>query len=409
MAETTIKQAKRIAIVQEVFPPEMGGVAAAHYHLFRILKKAGHEVSVFTYGVSEGNDGKDGAVTNRGSPQWLRMVVSFTARSLFRVIDHSKIAYQSAATWQAALGAWRLNGPLRRFRPDILIVPDHGCPGLMLRPILGCLTIHVCHHNPARFLDEPLFGAHSQKDAAVAMWMEQRSLAKIDRVICPSHYMKSVFYKSYRFGGPVSVIPNVVDLEELDRLESTDLRQDLGLPSDTTVVYIPSAGSKYKGTRFVPEIIRRLTARADRPIVFFLSGDIGNQTRHELSYVTENARLFMPGRVTPTKNLAYAKTCSFAVSPTLIENFSMGFLEATMCGLPVVTFDVGGNSELIIDGENGFLAPYLNIEQLIGQAERLLDATFLTKMRKKTRMFSRQKFDSSHAVTQWAAQWAELV
>jgi glycosyltransferase involved in cell wall biosynthesis len=80
----------------------------------------------------------------------------------------------------------------------------------------------------------------------------------------------------------------------------------------------------------------------------------------------------MPGKVSYHDNMGHVRSCSFAVSATLIENFSMSLLEACFYGLPVVTFDVGGNSDIVRDGENGFLVPYLDAEGLIEKSGRLL-------------------------------------
>jgi glycosyltransferase involved in cell wall biosynthesis len=42
--------------------------------------------------------------------------------------------------------------------------------------------------------------------------------------------------------------------------------------------------------------------------------------------------------------------------PSLQENLSNSIMESLSCGVPVVAFDTGGNSDLVINGENGFLA-----------------------------------------------------
>jgi glycosyltransferase involved in cell wall biosynthesis len=43
---------------------------------------------------------------------------------------------------------------------------------------------------------------------------------------------------------------------------------------------------------------------------------------------------------------------------TARETFGIGTLEAMACGVPIAGWDFGGNSEIIIPGETGYLAPY---------------------------------------------------
>ena len=57
----------------------------------------------------------------------------------------------------------------------------------------------------------------------------------------------------------------------------------------------------------------------------------------------------------------------------MIESFGMANLEANFCNVPVVTFDVGGNKELIEDGQNGFVVPLMDMEAMILKTCDILD------------------------------------
>ncbi|MGR9117665.1 MAG: glycosyltransferase, partial [Gammaproteobacteria bacterium] len=52
------------------------------------------------------------------------------------------------------------------------------------------------------------------------------------------------------------------------------------------------------------------------------------------------------------------------VLPSQAEGISNTILEAMASGLPVVATDVGGNSELVVQGETGFLVEQQNPSQL---------------------------------------------
>ncbi len=206
--------------------------------------------------------------------------------------------------------------------------------------------------------------------------------------------MQKVFQQTHEFSGPVTVIPNIVDIDTLKAIPASDLRDKMGLSQEAPLVYIPSAGSPIKGSRYVFEIARRLTAAWGKEIGFYLSGSVDSKIqKRELSFVHSNAKIHMPGYTSYQDNISLIKACSFCISPTLMESFGMAILEANFCGLPVITFDVGGNADIIANGINGFLVTFMDIEGLISHSEQLLDAHYLKELRRKTINYVNDKFE----------------
>ncbi|MFQ5772719.1 MAG: glycosyltransferase, partial [bacterium] len=67
------------------------------------------------------------------------------------------------------------------------------------------------------------------------------------------------------------------------------------------------------------------------------------------------------------------------VLTSLYEGLCNSIMEAMMVGLPVVATDVGGNSELVIDGETGFLCPSNNADALADKVCYLLNNEYKAK------------------------------
>jgi glycosyltransferase involved in cell wall biosynthesis len=59
------------------------------------------------------------------------------------------------------------------------------------------------------------------------------------------------------------------------------------------------------------------------------------------------------------------------VMPSEWEGLSNVLLEAASCGLPIVTTDVGGNREIVVDGETGFLVPRGDLGSLVKAMDKL--------------------------------------
>lgn len=79
------------------------------------------------------------------------------------------------------------------------------------------------------------------------------------------------------------------------------------------------------------------------------------------------------GRVSREAVGEYYRQAAVFCMPSLVEPSAVALVEAAAYGLPVVSTDVGGTADRVIDGETGYLVPPGDVEQLATALIRLLD------------------------------------
>jgi len=393
---------QKIAIVAASAPPySSGGVASAHYNLFRALRGKGLTVKLFTFFDNGISENRDGSIVRRGTSPRLVKAIYWLAQLPFRIIQPGKLAYQSAVIFRSSIGAFKMGRALAQFSPDIIVLSDHGAPGLFVKKGEGQRFILISHHNPARFAKEPLLGDYSALDARLAIKLEELVLKKVDQVICPSRYISKWFHKTYSFDGPVKVLPNLIDLKLIDSIKPKDVRKEMSLPKESILIYLPSAGTRIKGSHFLLAIIDGLFKTTKDKIGLYIPGHVDEDMKNQLNADRRTASLYMPGQLNYKEHVAIVKACSFGITPAVMENFSMAILEATYSGVPMLAFRRGGNEDIIESSKNGYLFPAFKVKKMLEAANHLMSNGRINALKKRTKTFTRKKFKSELILNQY--------
>lgn len=106
-------------------------------------------------------------------------------------------------------------------------------------------------------------------------------------------------------------------------------------------------------------------------------------------------RVFFKGYVAQEELKNHYRDGSLAVmSSVWPEPFGAAGLEAMRHGLPVVAFDAGGIREWLLDGQNGFLAPWMDRAAFAARVEQLLrDKPLARRFGEQGRQLARDKYD----------------
>jgi len=169
------------------------------------------------------------------------------------------------------------------------------------------------------------------------------------------------------------VVRNGIDLAHFDGAAANGLQAPLPLPAGAPGVAVIGNLWPVKGHRTLVEAVSRLPAEL-RQVRFLCAGE--GPEREALT--ARIAQLGLAGRVLLLGHRldvpALLSRAQAACLCSSAEGLSNGLMEAMAARLPVVATRVGGNPELIHEGENGLLVPYGDAEALAGRLTALLSA-----------------------------------
>ena len=223
-----------------------------------------------------------------------------------------------------------------------------GVGGLRLARDADCPLV-ASYHTPtaeyAGYLAEGwLLDAVARTGNAYERWF----LGRADHVIAPSETVRENLRE--RNVGPVSVVPNGVDVDRFVPTESADFRDRHGLPAEGTK---PLVG--YTGRHgFEKRLTDLIDAACGMDVTLVLGGDgPARKTLTEQAAETDVDVRFLGFLDREELPHFYSALDVFAF-PSPVETQGLVALEAMACGTPVVGVDSGALTETIDDGETGY-------------------------------------------------------
>ena len=202
--------------------------------------------------------------------------------------------------------------------------------------------------------------------AALQTFVVQRA----EVVIAPSEYLKAIITSWGVESSNVEVIYSA-----LFPLKVTKRKEELRTQLSYAGTVICSVGRlvPWKGFGELIEVVGVLRDQLP-PITLIIIGDGPEQEvlqqKIETLQLQKNVRLF--GKLGKDALGAAIKASDIFVLNTSYEGLSHQLLEVMDLGVPIVTTQIGGNPELIVDGVSGILVPVKNNEELKKALLRLM-------------------------------------
>jgi glycosyltransferase involved in cell wall biosynthesis len=198
-----------------------------------------------------------------------------------------------------------------------------------------------------------------------------------DRFICVSQTSARGIFGAFDASPPwenrVAVLPNALDMGQVNSTQALDWRLYLGLPAAARIGGYVGRLAHNKGVDIL--IRAAATLRQDHPdLHWVIVGDGADRGPLETlaSELGVSSVTHFVGVVTRPQALAAFKGFDVAVVPSREEGFGLSALEAMACSVPLVASRVDALVEVVVDGITGVLFEPGSAEDLVVVLSRVL-------------------------------------
>ena len=153
-----------------------------------------------------------------------------------------------------------------------------------------------------------------------------------------------------------------------------ELRQQWNIPPDAIVITKVARLFDLKGHEYVIDAARALAPKYKNVYWMFIGdGILRRKLEQQIAAAGLTDRFRFLGLVAPQRIGELLHAGDIVVHCSLREGLARVLPQALLCGKPVVSFDVDGAREVVLDGQTGFLVPPRDIGALTQALEKLID------------------------------------
>jgi glycosyltransferase involved in cell wall biosynthesis len=301
------------------------------------------------------------------------------------------------------LDNWSFNRTVAKTVFDADIYEAHNDSGYGLVKALKKQTIkkpfiHTIHGVLAEEFEQAKITGHTAFQGKVANYfmsylarLEKKTAKEADIIVTISTYSFKKIQEHYGISPEkIRIVSNGVDTEKYRPTETenqTMLKHNFGLKETPVVLFVGNLIPR-KGLTYLIEAAQQIVkTHPNTQFAIVGEGPLKGQLINKLTAAKLlNNFVFMGGLTDDELSAMYGCSDVF-VLPSIQEGQGIVLLEALASGKPVVTFDIGGVNEVVINGETGLLASNRSSDEL---AEALLRLLGNSELRKKMGLAGRR-------------------
>ena len=328
--------------------PTFGGSGVVATELGLELARRGHEIHFITY----------------SQPVRLALLNPNVHYHEVNVPEYPLFHYQP---YELALSS-KLVDMVKLYKIDLLHVHyaiPHAYAGYMAKQMLKAEGIKIPMVTTLHGTDITLVGNHPFYKPAVSF-----SINKSDVVTSVSQNLKDETYKLFNIKREIHVIPNFIELDKI-KIDSNIAchRSVMANENEKIITHI----SNFRKVKRIPDVIQIFyKIQQQIPSKLMMVGDgpekeIAENLCQKLGI--SDKVIFFGNSNEIDKILSYT---DLFLLPSETESFGLAALEAMAWGVPVISSNSGGLSEVNFEGVSGFLSDVGNTDEMAQNAIKIL-------------------------------------
>ena len=316
------------------------------------------------------------------------------------VPDYPLFKYQP---YELALSS-RLVDVVRSNSIDILHVHyaiPHAYAAYMAKKMLIDIGIEIPIVTTLHGTDITLVGSHPFYNPAVTF-----SINHSDRVTAVSESLKNDTINLFDIKKKIDVIPNFVDIKKIKNKEKACERNLLAKKEEKILTHI----SNFRPLKRIFDVISIYEGVAKQVKSKLMMVGEGPEKIKAIQYVKENKLedkvLFLGNSNEIDKILCYS---DLFLLPSEKESFGLSALEAMANGVPLISSNAGGITEVNINNKTGFVSKIGDVKDMTTNALTLLKDENLHQEFKKQARVQAELFNLENVVNQYESVYVDAV
>lgn len=180
-----------------------------------------------------------------------------------------------------------------------------------------------------------------------------------DKILAQSKNTKENAELFYTLAKPVEIIPHAIERPRFNKKE----RSFFGFTADDMLLITTERLIPRKAVHQMITIMTKITNQKIKLLVLGDGPERGGLEKQAAS-LGLTSRVYFKGWVSEEEKFQLLSVADIYVSSSMHEGFGLNFCEAMACGLPIISYDNGGHTDFLKDGQTGYLAPVGNLDKL---------------------------------------------